>query len=134
VLHYYQAKVLRIIDGDTLECMVDLGFKMHHRVTVRLLGVDAPETRTKDLAEKAMGLEVKGNLERFLDTHNNEVYIQTHKQGSFSRWLGQLWLDKDFILDINRLVQGWTDEVKESSILERNNKLSLPNVPTRGSK
>ena len=55
----YNAKVLRVVDGDTIDLMVDLGFSIHHKVRVRLYGINTPESRTRDLEEKALGLKAK---------------------------------------------------------------------------
>ena len=56
---WYGATVKKVIDGDTIELMVDLGFNIHHKMRVRLYGVNTPESRTKDLAEKELGLKAK---------------------------------------------------------------------------
>jgi endonuclease YncB( thermonuclease family) len=49
---FYSAKVLDVLDGDTLDLLVDLGFNVHHQIRVRLNGINTPESRTKDLKEK----------------------------------------------------------------------------------
>ena len=49
---FYSAKVLNVVDGDTFDCMVDLGFSVHLKARVRLYGLNTPESRTKDLEEK----------------------------------------------------------------------------------
>ena len=56
---WYGAKPLKVVDGDTLDLMVDLGFSIHFKMRVRLYGVNTPESRTKDLAEKELGLKAK---------------------------------------------------------------------------
>ena len=55
----YNAKVVRVVDGDTIDLLVDLGFSIHHKVRVRLYGINTPESRTRDLEEKALGLKAK---------------------------------------------------------------------------
>ena len=55
----YKAKVLRIVDGDTCDVMLDLGFNSFMKGRVRLVGIDTPESRTRDLEEKARGLAAK---------------------------------------------------------------------------
>ena len=57
--YIYKAKIVRVIDGDTLEMMVDLGFSVWINQSLRLYGINAPETRTKDPVEKAAGLVSK---------------------------------------------------------------------------
>ena len=56
---WYGATVLKVIDGDTIELMIDLGFNIHHKIRVRLYGVNTPESRTKDIAEKVMSQKPK---------------------------------------------------------------------------
>ena len=52
--YYYIAEVVKVYDGDTCTCVVDLGFKLSARIKVRLVGIDTPEIRTKDLEEKGV--------------------------------------------------------------------------------
>jgi len=89
----YKAKIIRVIDGDTLEMMVDLGFSVWINQNMRLYGIDAPETRTKDLAEKEAGLAVKKWLENRVAAAKN-VQLQSicvDKYGG--RFDGILYLD-----------------------------------------
>ena len=51
----YQCKLLRVVDGDTIDVHIDLGFSVWHKARVRMLGIDTPESRTRNLAEKALG-------------------------------------------------------------------------------
>ena len=57
--HGYSCKLDRVVDGDTCDAMVDLGFNVWHKVRIRFYGVDTWESRTRDLEEKAKGLEAK---------------------------------------------------------------------------
>ena len=59
---YRVKKVLRVVDGDTIDVDIDLGFNVSYTQRVRLAGIDTPESRTTDLKEKALGLEVKEYL------------------------------------------------------------------------
>ena len=52
MMYNYQSKLIRVIDGDTIDAMVDLGFDIWIKVRIRLYGINTPETRTKDLKEK----------------------------------------------------------------------------------
>jgi len=74
--YWYNAKVLKVVDGDTVDLMVDLGFNVHHKIRVRLYGVNTPESRTKDAAEKEMGLRAKQFTSDWMDRHP-EVFVQT---------------------------------------------------------
>ena len=64
---YRVKQVLRVVDGDTIDADIDLGFDISLTKRVRLSGVDTPESRTTDLKEKALGLEVKEWLKKNLD-------------------------------------------------------------------
>ena len=87
--YYYIAEVVKVYDGDTCTCVVDLGFKTSVRIKVRLLGIDTPEIRTKDLDEKKKGLETRDWLrEKIL---GKKVLLHTKERGKFGRWLGMIW-------------------------------------------
>ena len=87
--YYYIAEVVSVYDGDTCTCVVDLGFKTQVRIKVRLVGIDTPEIRTKDLKEKEKGIFTRDWLrERIL---NKKVLLHTKEKGKFGRWLGVVW-------------------------------------------
>jgi micrococcal nuclease len=90
--YWYNAKVLRTVDGDTIDLMVDLGFDVHHKIRVRLFGVNTPETRTKDVVEKEMGLKAKAFTHDWLEGHP-EVFVQTvaDKNEKYGRVLANIY-------------------------------------------
>jgi len=93
---YRVKKVLKIVDGDTIDVDIDLGFDISYTQRVRLAGIDTPESRTKDLREKALGLEVKDRLKKAIDAAS-DVIIVTEKPDStekYGRILGWVYLDK----------------------------------------
>lgn len=105
----YPAKVINVIDGDTIEVLIDLGLDTTKKERIRLLNVRAPETRTKDLEEKAKGLKVKAILsEKIL---NKEIILRTDndKREKYGRLLGVILLQE---LNINT----WL--IKEGHCLE----------------
>jgi micrococcal nuclease len=75
--------------------MIDVGFDIHHKARIRLLGINTPETRTKDLKEKAAGMAAKAYASDWLDGLD-KIYIQTHKDksGKFGRILGDIYSDE----------------------------------------
>jgi len=75
---FYQADVLKIVDGDTLDLMVDVGFDIHHKIRVRLYGVNTPESRTSDLEEKKLGLKAKDFTLDWVK-ESETIFIQTIK-------------------------------------------------------
>ena len=85
----FQAKVRRVIDGDTLDLDIDLGFHITLSERVRLMGVDTPETRTRNLVEKADGLKAKEFVIGFVA--DGSVVIKVHGFGKFGRPLVDLY-------------------------------------------
>lgn len=98
-MYEYRCKILRIVDGDTVDVDIDLGFGVWiHKERVRLLGIDTPESRTKDLVEKQFGLASKQFVKDLMPIGSQQI-IKTEKDktGKFGRILG------DFIIDGKRL-------------------------------
>ncbi len=92
---YRVKKVLKIVDGDTIDVDIDLGFNISYYQRVRLAGIDTPESRTTDKKEKALGLEVKDRLKKAVDTAT-KIVIKTEKPDSeekYGRILGWVFLD-----------------------------------------
>lgn len=95
--HYiYRVNIVRVVDGDTVDCDIDLGFGVWLKnQRVRLFGIDAPETRTRDLAEKQAGLEAKRWLQDALET--GDVFIQSDEfepRGKFGRILATFFVGR----------------------------------------
>jgi micrococcal nuclease len=91
---YKIKKIKRVIDGDTLDIDIDLGFNITISHRVRLKNIDAAETRTKDLEEKAEGIKARLWLEKEL-AREGEWIIETHKEDKYGRILGTLYLVGD---------------------------------------
>jgi micrococcal nuclease len=92
---YYVKEVTKIVDGDTIDVIMDLGFDIHFKSRVRLAGIDTPESRTRDLNEKRLGLEAKHYLETKIKEAET-VTIRTEKSnsaGKYGRVLGWIHLD-----------------------------------------
>jgi len=90
----YHAKVINVVDGDTIVVDIDLGFDVVlSNQSVRLLGVDTPESRTSDKTEKVFGLASKDYTKSFVENCNKSVIIRTHKSDDsekFGRLLGEI--------------------------------------------
>ena len=89
----YRCNVVKIIDGDTVDVDIDLGFGVWMRKQrIRMYGIDTPESRTRDLEEKKYGLAAKDFLTGLLDDEGG-IVLRTHKdgKGKFGRILGELW-------------------------------------------
>ena len=96
---YYVRKVENIVDGDTIDVLIDLGFDILFQSRVRLAGIDTPESRTKDLKEKALGLESKEYLKKYLKDAKS-VIIKTEKMDSsekYGRILGWVYINGDTV-------------------------------------
>ena len=92
---YRVKKVLKIVDGDTIDVDLDLGFDISFTQRVRLAGIYTPESRTTDKYEKTLGLEVKDKLKKAIDAATT-VVIRTEKPDStekYGRILGWIFLD-----------------------------------------
>ena len=95
---YYVKEVVKVVDGDTIDVIIDLGFDVLHKCRVRLAGIDTPESRTRNLEEKKLGLEAKAYLKDALKS-SDSVVIKTEKsnsKGKFGRILGWIYLDGAF--------------------------------------
>ena len=128
---YRVKQVLRVVDGDTIDADIDLGFDISLTKRVRLSGVDTPESRTTDLKEKALGLEVKEWLKKNLDGKKN-ILIKTELPDStekYGRILGRLYVD-DVCLNDRMISDGyaWTydggTKQKDFALLESKRKSS----------
>jgi micrococcal nuclease len=96
---YYVRKVDNVVDGDTIDVLIDLGFDILFQSRVRLAGIDTPESRTKDLKEKALGIESKEYLKKALKDAKS-VVIKTEKMDSsekYGRILGWVYINGDTV-------------------------------------
>ena len=86
-MYEYSATLIKIVDGDTVDVLIDLGFNTTKKERVRLLGIDTPESATKDLAEKKLGLEAKEYITQWF-VKNTPFRLQTTKDDKYGRILG----------------------------------------------
>ena len=91
----YSAKVVRVVDGDTLDAEIDIGFDVFVKKRIRLYGIDTWESRTRDLEEKEKGLAAKARLIELLEDNGNKFVLQSHELGKYGRVLGSIILDDD---------------------------------------
>jgi len=86
-MYRYKVYVTKIVDGDTVDVDIDLGFGMiYKKQRVRMMGIDTPESRTRDLEEKFYGKASKANLKKILN--GKDVELVSHDKGKFGRILG----------------------------------------------
>jgi len=100
-VYEYKCEVTRVVDGDTVDCVLDLGFSILHKCRVRLYGIDTPESRTRDLDEKARGKLASKFLQDSIDNGKDIVLRSELKdsKGKYGRVLGSIVVDD---LDINK--------------------------------
>jgi len=90
LVYEYNCKVKRVVDGDTVDVIIDLGFDIAYASRVRLYGIDTPESRTRDKDEKARGLISKDFLKSWLDKGSVVIRTRKDKKGKFGRILGEM--------------------------------------------
>ena len=106
-MYEYKCKVKRVVDGDTMDVILDLGFDVHHAVRVRLAGIDTPESRTRDLDEKARGKLSKAFLKESIK--GKKIVLKTKikdSKGKFGRVIAEVWaeFEKGSLRNINELM------------------------------
>ncbi len=98
-MYDYNCELIRVVDGDTVDLNVNLGFDIWVKKRVRLYGIDAPESRTRDLEEKKMGIAATVALMELIDDainfHNGTIRLESkiYERDKFGRVLGILHLD-----------------------------------------
>ena len=96
--YLYKINVTRVVDGDTVDAEIDLGFDIVLSKRIRLHGIDAPETRTRDKEEKKKGLAAKKRLQEIIDEQNGVLFLKSMDKGKFGRCVGVLF-EADFDFD-----------------------------------
>jgi micrococcal nuclease len=91
-MYIYKAKCERVVDGDTIDATIDLGFDTWKKIRIRLVGINAAESRTRDLEEKARGLAAKQFVKDILVKHENEFILHSQGVGKYGRCLGEIFL------------------------------------------
>ena len=94
-MYEYKASLDRVVDGDTIDVVVDIGFYTKIKERLRLAGIDAPEVygAKKNSKEYLKGVEAKEYVEKRLQENNDEMIIKTDKVGKYRRWVALIFLD-----------------------------------------
>ncbi len=100
---YFVKNVLKVIDGDTVDVEIDLGFDLTKKERVRLGGIDTPESRTRDLEEKKLGLQAKDYLKSLI-MNADKLIVRTEKDGKFGRMIGYLYMNPDATVSLNQML------------------------------
>ena len=91
----YQCELIRVVDGDTIDCYIDLGFNIKIKNRVRYMGIDTWESRTRDLEEKAKGLLAKARNKELLE--QGIFKLKSFGTGKYGRVLGEIFVSPDFV-------------------------------------
>lgn len=94
-MYEYNAKVIKIVDGDTVDALIDIGFSVWVQKRIRLYGINTPESRTRDLVEKKAGLAAKEQLKTWIEDNDNKIRIKSHGVGKYGRCLGEIYTESD---------------------------------------
>jgi micrococcal nuclease len=126
---YFVEEVKNVVDGDTIDVVIDLGFDILFASRVRLAGIDTPESRTTDKAEKVLGIEAKEYLKKQLKDAKS-VVIRTEKMNSsekYGRILGWVYINGESESVNNKMINdgyawGYLGEtkIKDFSVLKQN--------------
>jgi micrococcal nuclease len=115
-MYQYKAKVERIVDGDTIDIVIDLGFKITTNQRIRLAKINTPETFNvkKDSEEYIKGMASKNHVIQRIEANNYEIKIETDKDtGKYGRYIGMIWLaDSDISLNDELVEKGLAEYVK----------------------
>lgn len=122
-MYDYKLKIERVVDGDTVDGIIDLGFNVSTSLRIRLAGIDAPESRTRNLDEKRYGIEAKERLEEIV-SGDGELTIQSHGLGKYGRVIGTLFMDdrsvnRQLIDEGYAIVYTGSAKIEVSELLEK---------------
>ena len=103
-MYEYKGLIRRVVDGDTVDITLDLGFDILYNSRIRLHGIDTPESRTRDLEEKARGLAAKDRVLELCPV-GGDVVLRTSKdgKGKFGRILGEIFVP-GVVQSVNQLL------------------------------
>ena len=103
-MYTYTITLDRVIDGDTIDAMIDLGFDVHVKKRIRFMGINTPESRTRDLEEKKRGLAAKDRVKELLETCSC-ITLKSYGSGKYGRCLGELFIElEEEALNLNQLL------------------------------
>ena len=112
----YRGTLRRVVDGDTIDLQVDLGFHVLMRLRFRLKDIDTPEIygRKKDSTEYEMGIKAKEFVEKRFAKNDGECIIESTKTGVYGRWLGDIFFpDSEESLNDELLKEGFAEKYRK---------------------
>ena len=128
-MYEYKCKIVKVVDGDTTDVDIDLGFGVWlHKQRVRFFGIDTPESRTRDLEEKKYGLAAKEYVLDAMPVGSTQTLVTVKDgKGKYGRILGKFRLEDDSILNDNMISEHHAvayfgqskDDIEEEHIVNR---------------
>ena len=113
----YQCELIKVVDGDTIDCFIDLGFNLKTKKRVRYMGIDTWESRTRDLEEKKKGLAAKARNKELLE--EGVFKLKSFGTGKFGRVLGEIFVDPDIVGEhINECIANDDSDIVFGSLTE----------------
>jgi len=116
-MYEYRATLDRVIDGDTVDVFIDLGFDIIKSARIRLLGIDTPELRSKEELEKQAAQDAKAFVEKWFhdcEIDGVDIFVRTHKSDKYGRYLGVFFTtgqdDSEYLLNQQLLDEGLAKE------------------------
>ena len=91
----YQCELIKVVDGDTIDCFIDLGFNLKTKKRIRYMGIDTWESRTRDLDEKKKGLAAKARNKELLES--GRFKLKSFGTGKFGRVLGEIFVSPEYV-------------------------------------
>jgi len=93
----YEAELIKVLDGDTIDCYIDMGFDIKIKKRIRYMGIDTWESRTRDLNEKEKGLAAKARNKELLEA--GRFKLKSFGTGKFGRVLGEIFVSPEYVGD-----------------------------------
>ena len=91
----YQCELIKVLDGDTIDCYIDLGFNLKTKKRIKYMGIDTWESRTRDLDEKKKGLAAKARNKELLEA--GRFKLKSFGTGKFGRVLGEIFISPEYV-------------------------------------
>jgi len=107
---YVVSEVLKYIDGDTIDVVVDLGFKTFVKKRIRLAGINTPEVRTRNKEEKKKGIAARERLRELIEDNRGDLILISHGVGKYGRVLGELRLWPNTSINRTLISEGHAQE------------------------
>tara|TARA_R100000152_G_C6617169_1_gene69095 strand:- start:173 stop:550 length:378 start_codon:yes stop_codon:yes gene_type:complete len=103
--YFYFAKLLRVVDGDTIDALIDVGFDIWVKKRIRYMGIDTWESRTRNKEEKVKGLAAKARNKELIENNGGTFLVQSHGLGKYGRLLGEVFIgDEDAPMSVNQIL------------------------------